>query len=100
MRSQRFSTGLFALTLAGSLGSITAHAQSGSIYLDQTHHFIAQSEFISREKAASITKQATGGRVLDVKLKGHNYHVKVLLDGERIRTIYIDARTGKIKNRR
>jgi len=100
MRRQRFNTGLFALTLVVSLASTAVHAQSGLIHLNKPRFFIAQSELISREKAASIAKQNTGGRVLEVKLKGNNYHVKMLLNGERIRTVRIDARTGQLKNQR
>ncbi len=100
MRRQRFSTGLFALTLVVSLASTAAHAQSGLIHINKPRFFIAQSVLISREKAASIAKQTTGGRVLEVKLKGNKYHVKVLLNGERIRTVRIDARTGQLKNQR
>jgi uncharacterized membrane protein YkoI len=52
---------------------------------------------ISRDQAAAIARDATAGRVLKVELKGNTYHVKVLLAGERVRTVRIDARTGQVR---
>ena len=85
------------MTLAVSLASMPVYAGSGSSRGDKTDRFIARPEYISRDKAASIAKDATGGRVLSVERKGKNYRVKVLLKGERVRTVRIDARTGKLK---
>jgi len=58
---------------------------------------LAQSE-ISSDQAASIASRATGGRVLKVKRKGGVYQVRVLLDGERVRNVSVDARTGRVLN--
>lgn len=52
---------------------------------------------ISRDQAAAIARSLTGGRVLSVKLKGNRYRIKVLVNGERVRTLSIDARTGAVK---
>ena len=89
---------LCALALAGSCflfgvepGYAGNHSTANSLQRPQ-------SDGISRERAASIAADATGGRVLSASRKGNTYLVKVLLDGERIRTVRVDARTGKVRN--
>ena len=54
---------------------------------------------MSRDRAARIAAAATGGRVLGLGLDrgGRRYRVKVLLDGGRVRTVVVDARTGAIR---
>jgi uncharacterized membrane protein YkoI len=51
---------------------------------------------ISRDRAASIARSATGGRVLRVDRRGSSYRVKVLVDGKRVRTVGVDARSGAV----
>jgi uncharacterized membrane protein YkoI len=54
---------------------------------------------ISRERAAALAASRTGGRVLDVRLqRGARpvYRVKVLVSGERVRTVRVDAATGAV----
>lgn len=54
---------------------------------------------ISRDQAAAAARKATGGLVLKVELDGKNkaiYRVRVLLEGERVRTVRVDARTGRV----
>ena len=54
---------------------------------------------ISRDRAAEIARAATGGRVLRVQLHGGatpRYRVRVLIDGERVRSIRIDGRSGRV----
>lgn len=53
---------------------------------------------ISADRAASAARNATGGRVLKVERKGSEYQVRVLLDGERVRNVRVDARTGNVLN--
>ena len=94
---------LIALTLAVSLGSAPLHAdarqpQPGGIRYAQAKDRDSGTEIISRDRAAEIARNATGGRVLSVELRGGTYRVKMLLDGERVRTVRIDARTGKLRN--
>lgn len=94
---------LIALTLAVSLASAPLHAdprqpQPGGIRYAQGKDRDSGTETISRDRAAEIARNAAGGRVLSVKLKGGTYRVKMLLDGERVRTVRIDARTGKLQN--
>jgi hypothetical protein len=51
-------------------------------------------------EAAAIAGSATGGRVLDVQLVGGDrprYRVRVLLGGERVRTVTVDAVTGEFR---
>lgn len=55
---------------------------------------------ISPGQAASIAASRTGGRVLDVQLQDGNrprYRVRVLLGGERVRTVTVDAVTGEFR---
>lgn len=58
---------------------------------------LAQAE-ISADRAATIARNATGGRVLKVQRKGDVYQVRVLLDGERVRNVKVDARSGRVLN--
>lgn len=54
---------------------------------------------ISRDRAAEIARAQTGGRVLDVDLRRNGnpwYRVKVLVDGKKVRSVRIDARTGRV----
>jgi len=60
-------------------------------------HDAGQPVRISRDKAAAIARDAAGGRVLKVQLKGNRYHVRLLLDGERVRTVRVDAYTGEVR---
>jgi uncharacterized membrane protein YkoI len=55
---------------------------------------------ISPREAAAIAASATGGRVLDVRFQGGNrprYRVRILLRGERVRTVTVDAVTGEFR---
>jgi uncharacterized membrane protein YkoI len=71
------------------------NSRSGSWRLAQEKGEVS----ISRERAAAIAREATGGRVLSVDLQGgRSWRVKVLLNGERVRTVTIDARTGAVQN--
>ncbi len=97
MRNQRLSIASLLVTLVVSLASMSLHAEPRSPRHAQPHMLLAQTETISSDKAAAIAKQATGGRVLSVKRTGNSYQVKVLLRGERVRTVRVDARTGKLK---
>jgi len=59
-----------------------------------------QQSLISRDRAAAVARSATGGRVLDVRLERGGrptYRVKMLLDGNRVRSIGVDARSGAIR---
>lgn len=49
-----------------------------------------------RDQAAATVREATGGRVLGVRRKGSEYHVKVLLPGGRVKVMRVDAGSGQI----
>jgi len=55
---------------------------------------------ISRDQAAAIARSASGGRVLDIRLQRSGnrsrYRVKMLLNGNRVRSIDVDATSGAI----
>jgi uncharacterized membrane protein YkoI len=55
-----------------------------------------QDAAISRDRAAALARSSTGGRVLSVKRQGGSYRVRVLLDGKRVRTVGVDARSGTV----
>ena len=54
----------------------------------------------SADEAAALVRAASGGRILSVrpdnKARPMVYHVKVLLDGGRVRIYLVDANSGQI----
>lgn len=59
-----------------------------------------EADLISADRAAEIVRSATGGRVLAVERRRNDrpwYRVKVLVEGERVRYVAVDARTGRIR---
>ena len=54
----------------------------------------------SADEAAALVRTASGGRILSVRLdekaRPAVYHVKVLLDGGRVRVYLVDASSGQI----
>lgn len=87
--------GLLALIAALSLAAAPVY---GGGHKRRTTVAQAPSSEISADRAASIASRATGGRVLKVKRDGSVYRVRVLLDGERVRNVSVDARTGRVLN--
>ncbi len=63
----------------------------------------AESPGISIEKATSIARKHTGGRVLSAtprqRSAGTEYRVRMLVDGERVITVTVDHK-GRVKNKR
>lgn len=56
---------------------------------------------VTADRAAEIVRRQTGGRVLSVERRGNGrpaYRVKVLLDGQRIRYVVVDARSGRVRD--
>jgi len=55
---------------------------------------------MSAEQAAALVRASSGGRILGVRrvnsARGVAYHVKVLLDGGRVRVYVVDAGSGQI----
>jgi hypothetical protein len=55
---------------------------------------------VSPGRAAAIAATRTGGRVLDVQLQGGQrprYRVRILVGGQRVRTVTVDAVTGEFR---
>lgn len=77
---------IFAVLLAVLTSVASAHAAPGEIIL-------AQSGGISQDEAAAKVREATGGRVLDVRAETQDgvvvYVVKVLLPDGRIRAVTV-----------
>ena len=62
---------------------------------------LAESEInVSKQQAVNIAQQYYPGRVLAVKLKGSIYQVKTLNDNGEVRTISVDAESGKVLSER
>ena len=63
---------------------------------------LAQSHDIGAKRAATVARNATGGRVLTVKRtrtqhSNDTYQVKVLLKGGRMRILKVDAGNGNLR---
>ncbi|MBL4711576.1 MAG: PepSY domain-containing protein [Gammaproteobacteria bacterium] len=61
-------------------------------------NLLAAPAAISKQQAVNIATQAHPGRVLAVKRKNDSFSVKTLSKSGKVRTIFIDAKTGKIRN--
>lgn len=63
--------------------------------------FVQAASVVSKDEAAALARQATGGRVLDIQAEDRNgrtvYRVKVLLDG-RVRFVQVDAQSGNVSD--
>ena len=57
----------------------------------------AQGAPSDRDRAASIARRATGGRVLGVKPKSGSQRVKILSRDGRVRVLEVDPRTGAVR---
>ena len=84
---------LLIFLTAGQVAPAAARGWRGG--LDQR---IAQADQarISSEQAASIAGTTTKGRVLDVTYANGVYRVRVLQDDGRVRTVRVDANTGRV----
>lgn len=99
MGSGRSRAAMLALFVLAALPVLPPHAAgSRSTYLAEAE---GDSALIGPDRAAEIARQATGGRVLGVDRRGNGrpwYRVKVLIDGERVRYVAVDARDGHIRD--
>lgn len=86
---------LIALTLVMSFAAAPVYSGQHKGRSNGAASFAAE---ISSDGAASIARKSTGGRVLKVQRKGDVYQVRVLLDGERVRNVKVDARSGRVLN--
>jgi len=85
---------LCVFTLALWAIAPAAGAEIGALLLVQT------TTGTSADEAAALVRAASGGRILSVrpdnKTRPAVYHVKVLLDGGRVRVYLVDANSGQI----
>ncbi len=94
----RFRLFFFCLLFLSTLLMGNAEAARGK-KAHQGANTKAQASLISRDRATAIARSATGGRVLNIRLKRGKrpkYKVKMLLDGKRVRNVSVDARSGAI----
>lgn len=63
--------------------------------------FVQATPAVSKDEAAALARQTTGGRVLDIQTQDRNgktvYRVKVLRDG-RVRFVRVDAQSGNVSD--
>lgn len=83
---------LRAALLCGLLASPGVSAAGG---VQWAHQVLAAKSTISLEEATEIVRRAYGGRVLSAspvsKNGKHGYQVRVLLDGGRVKTVFVDS---------
>jgi uncharacterized membrane protein YkoI len=75
-------------------------AVADSLRLAQNRNAPETTQLISADRAAAIAQGQTGGKVLGVKLSNGKrpvYLVKILLNSKRVKTVRVDARTGKLR---
>ena len=110
MTTKTISTMLLALILGAAtmLGSMPADAAQGRNPLKElakpqngANSFAPRSS-ISLERATTIARQRTGGRVLSATEARRGgmpeYRIRMLVDGERVVTVVVDD-SGRIRNR-
>lgn len=86
-------TAAFAMTMFGAV-PVFGVTDMNSVQLVQ------RDDLITRDRAAAVARSETGGRVLRVDLRNGDrpwYRVRVLIDGERVRTVAVDARSGRLR---
>jgi len=54
---------------------------------------------ISKQQAMEIAQQRHPGRVLAIRQKGHAYRVRILNTNGDVRTIIVNAQSGKVVRR-
>lgn len=83
-----------------ALAPVSGPAEARS-HFAQMHRVQADAVRLSRDEAAAIAQRRTGGRVLSVNLQRNGrpvYRVKLLIEGERVRTVAVDAQTGQLRD--
>ncbi len=87
------ATALAVMTLGTTLPAASAADMRGV-------QLVQREDLISRDRAADIARSRTGGRVLRVDLRNGDrpwYRVRVLIDGEHVRSVAVDARSGRLR---
>lgn len=81
---------LVAMSTTSTVAGAGARSAGAPLLLAQS------SPAVSPDAAAERVRALTGGRILDVRLDGSVYRVKVLLDGGRVRIYQVDAASGRV----
>jgi hypothetical protein len=89
--------------LVASLLCVSLAATDGVARAATSRHAIVLAQAapaMSADEAAALVRQSSGGRILGVRrvdtARGPAYHIKVLLDGGRVRVFVVDAGKGQI----
>lgn len=82
--------------LAVTLASLLLASPAGAAVGGRLEHVVwAKSDAISLEEATEIVRRAYGGRVLSAtpvtKNGKRGYQIRVLLDGGRVKTVFVDS---------
>ncbi len=91
---------LFVALLLGAVAITPGPAaQAAGLSHNGTLFRVAERQEIDADRAARIAREARGGRVLDVRRKEREgrpaWRVR-LLDQGRVRSVWVDARSGRI----
>lgn len=99
MRYREFQALLLVLlTLLGAMASVDAWARPRFAQAPRVETQ-RSAPLVGADSAAAAVRRSTGGRVLSVDLSPNGrptYRVKVLLPGGRVRSVRVDARSGRV----
>lgn len=97
---RRLQTGLaLALVLSLPLAAEAARPLFGSGQFEippPQQQSLVRPSGVSMEQAASMVQRQTGGRVLSTTAVDRGFEVRVLVDGKRVKKVFVDSR-GNIR---
>ncbi len=83
-----------ALVLA-SVVTVSLSTEAAPVLPQYSH---GKKQDIGEARAAAIAARNSGGKVLKVKRQGNGYKVKVLQPSGRVKNVWVDANSGKMKS--
>ena len=101
-RCRRSIVGLLIALLLGPGGTIVVHAQSegsGGEPARPVATMLARGQ-LTLDQAVARVRAAFGGRVVAATPVRGGYRIRVLLDGGRVKTVFVDAASGSIRSGR
>lgn len=94
---------IIALAAALILGSLTVSAPAIAQDKDVPRDFVDKDSrsrsgaTVSLEQAVSDVRRTYGGEVLGAETRGNTHYVKILSENGRVKTVKVDARTGRMR---